>query len=176
MFNKKLLTGVTILMVVALATIGVAYAAWSDTLFVNGNATTGTFDVHFDYYYTEAAVVGCDAALSADKKTVTVTIANAYPGFTCAGGYSLVNGGTIPARINGLVQVNNTVPANFTVTPPGLVYMTDAIGNNVPSGGSFMLAAGATGGGVMWNFAMPAGETGHEGETYTFSYTFLAQQ
>jgi hypothetical protein len=105
-----------------------------------------------------------------------VTIANAYPGYTCAGGVSIRNLGTVPAKINGLVPVTNTVPASFTLTPPGLVYMTDATGNTVAAGGSFTLAAGATGGGVMWNFAMPASETGHEGETFTFSYTFMAQQ
>jgi predicted ribosomally synthesized peptide with SipW-like signal peptide len=176
MSSKKLMTGLTILMVVALATIGVAYGAWTDQLNINGNVTTGTFDVRMDYLYVDAAVAGCNAAISADGKTLTVTIANAYPGYACGGGVSIRNLGTVAAKINGLVQVANTVPAAFTVTPPGLVYMTDAVGNVVPSGGSFGLAAGATGGGVMWNFAIPASETGHEGETYTFSYTFLAEQ
>jgi len=129
-----------------------------------------------DYMYLDYSTPGCNAVISADGKTLTITVAGAYPGYHCGGGVSIRNLGTIAAKINGLVQLSNTVPAAFTVTPPGLVYMTDAVGNTVSTGGSFTLAAGATGGGVMWNFTMPASETGHEGETYSFSYTFLAQQ
>ncbi len=177
MFSKKSLPiSIALILLIALSTLGLAYGAWTDTLNINGNVTTGTFDVRMLPGYTDATVPGCTGVVSADGKTLTVTIAGAYPGYTCAGGVSIKNFSSIPAKINGLVQGTNNVPAGFTVTPPGLVYMTDAIGNTVPTGGSFTLAAGATGGGVMWNFVMPASETGHEGETYSFSYTFLAEQ
>ena len=177
MFSKKSLPiSIALILLIALATLGLAYGSWTDQLNINGTVGTGTFDVRMDSLYMDFAAPGCDAAISADGKTLTVTIANAYPGYSCAGGVSIKNVGTVPAKINGLVQVTNTVPAAFTTTPPGLVYMTDATGNVVPAGGSFTLNAGITGGGVMWNFAMPASETGHEGETFSFSYTFMAQQ
>jgi len=177
MFSKKSLPiSIALILLIALSTLGLAYGAWTDTLHINGTASTGTFDVAMDYLYYDFAAPGCTAAISADGKTLTVTIANAYPGYACAGGVSIKNLGTVPAKINGLAEGTNTVPAGFTVTPPGLVYMTNAVGATVPTGGSFTLAAGATGGGVMWNFAIPATETGHEGESFTFSYTFLAEQ
>jgi hypothetical protein len=177
MFSKKSLPiSIALILLIALSTLGLAYGAWSDTLYINGNVTTGTFDVRMDHLYLDYAAPGCNAVISADGKTLTVTVDGAYPGYSCAGGVSIKNLGTVPAKINGLVQVTNTVPATFTTTPPGLVYMTDGVGNVVPTGGSFTLAAGATGGGVMWNFTMPIGETGHEGETFSFAYTFTAQQ
>jgi hypothetical protein len=177
MFSKKSLPiSIALILLIALSTLGLAYGAWTDTLYVNGNVTTGTFDVKMDYLYLDFAAPGCNAAISADGKTLTITIAGAYPGYSCGGGVSIRNLGTVPAKINGLVEVTNTVPATFATTPPGLVYMTDATGNVVPTGGSFTLAAGATGGGVMWGFSMPASETGHEGESYTFSYTISAAQ
>jgi hypothetical protein len=177
MFKKSLPAGVIfIMLLVALVTMGIAYGAWTQQLYINGNASTGTFDVRFDYLYTEYEVTGCNPSLSVDGHTMTVAIANAYPGFHCAGGYSIRNLGTIPAKINGLVQTFNDVPAAFITTPPGLVWMSSPTDENVTTGESFTLAAGATAGGVMWDFTIPATETGHEGESYTFTYTFLAEQ
>src|SRR6185369_14855992 len=113
MSTKKLLTAMAALTVVALAAIGVAYGAWTDTLHINGNVTTGTFDVALDYMYYDAEVPGCTAVIAPDGKTLTVSIANAYPGYHCGGGVSIRNLGTVPAKINGLVEVSNTVPAAF---------------------------------------------------------------
>jgi hypothetical protein len=176
MSSKKLITGLTILMVVALATIGIAYGAWTDQLNINGNVTTGTFDVDFqNMYYDWDATPECTAAISGDGNTLTVSVINAYPGLHCGGGVGIKNLSSIPAKINGLVEVTNTVPVPFR-GGAGLVFMTNAGGGQVPAGGSFVLAAGATGGGVMWDFTIPAAETGHQGETYNFSYTILAEQ
>lgn len=166
MFSKKSLPiSIALILLIALASLGLAYGAWTDQLNINGNVTTGTFDVRMDYMYYDWEQSGCTAAVSADGKTLTVTIANAFPGFHCGGGVSIRNLGTVPAKINGLVEVSNTVPADFQGSA-GLVYMSN------PG----VLAAGAMGGGVMWDFTIPASETGHEGETYTFAYTFLAEQ
>jgi len=176
MFTKKFMISAAFILLVALASLGLAYGAWADTLNINGTVTTATFDVSMDYMYYDFDAEGCSAVVSEDGKTLTVTIANAYPGYHCGGGVQIRNLGSIPAKINGLVKVTNTGPAAFTITPPGLVYMTDAIGNTVLPGGSYVLAAGATGGGVMWDFTIPETETGHEKETYEFSYTFLAEQ
>lgn len=178
MFSKKSLPiSIALILLIALSTLGLAYGAWSDTLHINGTASTGTFNVimiapgYVDYYQP-----GCDSNVSADGKTLTVTVTNAYPGFHCAGGVVIKNLSSVAAKINGLVEVTNNVPAAFITTPPGLVYMTNATGATVPAGGSYVLAAGVEGGGVMWDFTIPATETGHEGESYTFSYTFLAEQ
>jgi hypothetical protein len=166
MFSKKSLPiSIALILLIALSTLGLAYGAWSDQLNINGTVTTGTFNVSMDYIYYDYDVAGCTAALSADGKTLTVTVANAYPGYHCGGGVSIRNLGTVPAKINGLVEVSNTVPAAFR-GGAGLVFM------NNPG----VLAAGTTAGGVMWDFTIPATETGHEGESYTFSYAFLAEQ
>jgi len=177
MFAKKSVQfSVALVLLIALASLGLAYGYWSDTLYVNGNVTTGTFDVSMDYMYLDwDAGPGCVADVSDDGKTLTVTITDAYPGYHCGGGVSIRNLGTVPAEINGLVEVTNDVPAAFR-GGAGLVFMTNASAAQVHSGESFVLAAGATGGGVMWDFTIPASETGHEGETYSFSYTFLAEQ
>jgi hypothetical protein len=176
MFSKKSLQiTLAFVLLVALASIGLAYGAWTENLNVNGTVGTGTFDVVFQPYWTEYYVEGCDAAVSTNGHTLTVTITNAYPGFHCGGGVTIENKSSIAAKINGLVAGANNVPATFQ-GGAGLVFMTDAVGNKIPTGGSYTLAAKTYGGGVMWDFTIPATETGHEGENYTFSYTILAEQ
>jgi hypothetical protein len=166
MFSKKSLPiSIALILLIALSTLGLAYGAWTDQLNINGTVTTGTFDVDMDYMYYDWDQPGCTAAISADGNTLTVTVTNAYPGFHCGGGVSFRNQGTVPAKINGLVEVSNTVPAAFRGAA-GLVFMSN------PG----VLAAGSSAGGVMWDFTIPADETGHQGESYAFSYTFLAEQ
>ena len=90
MFSKKSLPiTIAFILMITLGTMGLAYGAWSDTLYVNGNVSTGTFDVVMDYMYYDYDVAGCSASISADGKTLTVAIANAYPGFHCGGGVSI---------------------------------------------------------------------------------------
>ena len=82
MFSKKSLPiSIALILLIALSTLGLAYGAWTDQLNINGTASTGTFDVKMDLLWYAAEVPGCTAAISADGKTLTVTIANAYPGY-----------------------------------------------------------------------------------------------
>jgi len=179
MSTKKIATLFAALTVVILATIGVAYGAWTQQLNVNGTVGTGTFDVHYQGFYYDYDVPGCTATISPDNLTLNITISNAYPGYQCNGGATIKNFSSIPAKIHGLVQTSNNVPATFHGAD-GLVYMTDGSGNVVLPGGSFVLGVDTSPtahvGGVMWNFSIPASETGHQGETYSFSYTIAAEQ
>jgi hypothetical protein len=176
MFSKKSLPiSIALILLIALSTLGLAYGAWTETLTINGTVSTGTFDVQFYGFYLDYAAPGCNATLSQDGHTLTVTIEKAYPGYHCGGGGVIRNLSSVPAKINSLVAVNDTVPSNFH-PPAGLVWLTDTAGNVVPAGGSFVLAADSYGGGVTFDLSMPATEMGHEGETFSFSYTISAEQ
>ncbi|MEM4983308.1 MAG: hypothetical protein QXF66_00005, partial [Candidatus Hadarchaeales archaeon] len=72
-------------LIVALAMTGVAFAHWTDTLYINGTVNTGTFDAELSVgqgYDSEPEcknVSSITGSLSEDKNTITVTITNAYP-------------------------------------------------------------------------------------------------
>ncbi len=174
MFKRTLPVGMILVFVlIALVSLGVVYGAWTQTLTIGGTAKTGTFDVAFlPAWYDDTYGVSeqCKAAVTNNGHDLTVTITNAFPGYFCEGGASITNLSSIPAKINVYNKVADSMPPAFWQ-----FYQTDAAGAQVASGG-YTLAAGANGGGVYWSFAIPATETGHKGETYTFTYTILAEQ
>jgi hypothetical protein len=88
-------------LVLAIASLGLAYGAWSQTLTINGTANTGTLEAHF-----ETLVVPTDwyakfdgSTISADGKTLTLNVTNVYPGFSQAFTFDVENGGSIPVVV-----------------------------------------------------------------------------
>jgi hypothetical protein len=181
MFSKKSLPiSIALILLIALATVGLAYGAWTETLTINGNVTTGTFDpsfqpngAWFNEYGDTANAASCTAEVSADGQNLTITIANAYPGYSCEGGASILNLGTVPATIHDWSETPTT--PFFTIS------LHDTAMAPVADGGSFVIPPDATPpwtvyGGVYFSFGIPEAETGGEGLNYTFTYSLLATQ
>ena len=113
-----------LILVLVMGTLGFAYAAWVDGLVIAGTVNTGDIDVQF----TDAVVcfdqskdiASGSADISADGKTLTVTIDNYYP---CAGGkvyYLVENFGSVPVHLEDkIITVNEPIEGMLTVTNCG---------------------------------------------------------
>ncbi len=89
-------------LVLALGTMGVGLAWWSDTLFIEGSIETGTLSAEFagnECTADDAIEVQCVT----DGKTATITIGNMYPSGTATCSLTLANTGSIPAKIGSIV-------------------------------------------------------------------------
>jgi len=120
MKGKKFLPVLVLVCLVALGAMGVAYAAWSQNLYVNGTATTGTFGVKWSSLAAAdlidpLGVGSCAASLVTAVKTdddVRVAITNAYPGYGCQVTAKVYNYGTVPAKWDGVTPVvTGTIPS-----------------------------------------------------------------
>ena len=101
-------------LVLALGSLGVAYAMWYEDLFIEGTVATGELDADLiivDYYevgddkdvaWAEASVVG---------KTLSWTVHNAYPGVEYWLVFEIYNSGTIPLHVCGFnYDISNVGP------------------------------------------------------------------
>lgn len=95
--------------ILALGAMGVGYAAWTQTLAINGTVSTGTFSVYFDNAWVDDSedwqglpdVAQTTASIGPDG-SLTVNITNGYPCYADRVGFHFVNGGSIPARITSI--------------------------------------------------------------------------
>ncbi len=126
MFKKGLPIGtLVVILVIALAAIGVGYGLWSKVLFVSGTVATGNVNAEFlspstndtgtDPGYTKD-VGSCTVALAAQpgagpNDLLTVTITNGYPSYSCTVSFSVKNSGSIPVMVQAF---------NFAGLPPVL--------------------------------------------------------
>ncbi len=118
MFSKKQTLLITVLALFVLATMAIAYGAWTDSLEIHGTASTGTLNVHFtEVTATDNETAGmeevgtCSANIvdqssdpeANDSDRVEVLIENAYPGYTCTLTGTIANNGTIPVKLSSVV-------------------------------------------------------------------------
>lgn len=108
MKNTKI-GAVFILSAFILAGLGSSYAMWSETLYINGTVTTGTFELDWsvDGVYDNEPV-GKDfssvaAVIDPTTGIMTVTITDAYPCITYTVNFDVHNSGTIAAHFNDFV-------------------------------------------------------------------------
>ncbi|MDR7855064.1 hypothetical protein [Tissierella sp.] len=118
--KKPRLIGLTLIIVVVL--MGVGYAAWQETLTINGNITTGELNMEFvdNYFYPFGMTFDnkilqrdyfgqCSLEQDEANDLVTVTINDMYPGSTFNYELRANNIGTIPATVdNVVVDLSNT--------------------------------------------------------------------
>jgi hypothetical protein len=179
MFAKKSLPfGIALVLLIALASLGLAYGAWTETLTINGNVTTGTFDPQFygmGVFYEEDPADAATCTITNTPLEVTISIQNAYPGFHCEGGGTIQNYGSVPVTIHDWPEAPST--------PFLTVYLHNTSMAVVPDGGSFVIPVDdplingyTVYGGISFDFTMPASETGSEGLDYDFTYTLQATQ
>lgn len=130
--NRKV--GLIVLaVVVALGALGVGYAAWSQTLTINGNVSTGTYDVVFaNLSATETDTLGVGNVtadnLAGDGHSFDVTVTNGYPGYVGVAHFDVHNTSSVPAKVTVTVS---DVDADYT-----------AVVNGITTGD--VIAAGAT--------------------------------
>lgn len=126
MFGRKSLPiGVMVmLLIVALASLGVAYGNWNKTLFIDGTVETGRVDAEmsiYDWWDVEAEnkdVGTCVPELGYTNQandTLFIRIENAYPSYECFVVFDVHNTGTIPIKVHKPLL---TSPAEVTVNYP----------------------------------------------------------
>jgi hypothetical protein len=126
---KKLVPLLILMLIVALAGLGVAYGLWSDELEINGVVHTGIVDAHMtlgevdqggwwynggddDHEFEEKDVAECYATLKPGPLLTTaydtidtppdkvdIEIKNGYPSFVCNVLVDVYNAGTIPVYV-----------------------------------------------------------------------------
>jgi len=126
MYKQKTLFGLALAVIV----LGVALAMWSETLYVHVTVNTGYVDVSISAQCVEAQeaegkdVGSCEVEVV--DNSVTVTIDNAYPGYTVDVYLTVKNDGSIPVKllsssISGVdesaLSVTLTKPANTQIDP-----------------------------------------------------------
>jgi hypothetical protein len=122
MLRKGLPIGVIVVMlVIALAGIGVAYGLWSKTLTIEGTVSTGDVNARFaaidevdegiwrefnqngsddDLEFEGKNVADCSAALTNNNENLQITITNGYPSFHCWVEFVVQSTGSIPVRLH----------------------------------------------------------------------------
>jgi hypothetical protein len=91
-----------LVLVLAVASLGVGYAFWTENLFINATVASGDLDVVFD---GSASIVDADGVAlgtitpALDGKTATLSITNAYPGAVITVPVTFKNEGSIPAIV-----------------------------------------------------------------------------
>lgn len=130
-------------LVLALGTLGIGYALWSENLYIEGVANTG--EVDWEFYNTQSPgsppvfthddqgidpgwdkdvawkdVYFTDSDGDGDYDTMTLIIHNAYPGYFNHGSFWVHNNGTVPIHIVDFFmtyggQVYSLVPAGYWV-------------------------------------------------------------
>jgi len=132
---KGKLAAIFATVIVALVIVGFAYGAWSETLTIEGNVTTGELDVEFKNISCSCSeemtctATGVDTDGDGDYDKIVVTVSNGYPDGYCDVTFDVHNCGTIPAKIKGIGITGDTVQVASTLT--GL-----SVGDIIDVGGS----------------------------------------
>ena len=163
--RKSTLTA--LILVLVLAITGVAYAAWTANVTINGTVNTGTFKLEFgdnpssndsgtsnDPGYS-ANVAQTEVTREADNLSLTVTVNNAYPGYHATITYTLKNAGSVPLKVT-------SVQKSGEVTDELIIDDTDAGLNEV-------IAAGAASGSHSITFT--CGPNINQSSQYQFTVT-----
>jgi hypothetical protein len=168
-------------LVIALGTLGVGYAKWSDTVAINGSVRSGnlcmqwfrgnnldpltppTLDPKYDpdsfmQQYWDKNVAYTTVSLSSDKKIVDVTVTDAYPGYFNDLEMEYINCGSIPFKVQ-----------NFSIIPdpdyPFTIDPTPDWTNNDPDGEIW----------IDWS-TTGIGYQVHPGQRGTSSFNFIITQ
>jgi hypothetical protein len=128
-------TGILVLvLVLAMGSLGVGYAAWSDLLTVNNTAQLGSLDARFTNAVFEDhdnasgndfGTVAVNSGITGNPDVATMTISNAYPGYTATGTFTITNFSTMAVKIDvdeEGIDPNNRftgAPTTFTNVLPG---------------------------------------------------------
>jgi len=150
---KTKMTAIFAILMIALMAVGVSYALWSKTIYINGTVNTGTFDAIFtgDYKWSATYVdpasgetlpvptekltgITVDTHTQEnDPETLIVVISGLYPCITIHIDYFIKNAGTVPWIVNKVTPDISVFPGTVTVTPSGLVGTQVDGGESIPA-------------------------------------------
>lgn len=103
-------TGILCLaLVIALGSVGVGFASWSEELVISAIVSTGNFDCHLAEIRcrdNEGGGVGSCTCSKTGDESFTVDIDNGYAGYECRASFDVTNGGTIPGKID-TIDIDN---------------------------------------------------------------------
>lgn len=94
----------SLLLVMALASIGVAYTMWSEELWIYGTVETGGVDVEFSGPHVWENDHGKDVAECGAEiwdNQLNIWVWNGYPSYECWVDYDIHNIGSIPVHVYG---------------------------------------------------------------------------
>jgi len=148
-------------LVIALGSMGAAYALWSDVLFLNATVNTGSIGLEWtqgnptddeiegkNVSYAECGIVG---------NVLTITVYNAYPSITYTIPIDLHCTGTIPVHTSWTLTGGNMNPAWITV----------------PNWGGMQIHPGTD---LMGDVVIHLDNSAVQGTTYTVSYELVYWQ
>jgi len=118
-----------VLLVLALATLGMGYGLWSKTLYINGTVGTGSVDAVWTYasssdppggldppdYEKDVARLDCDIN-AADAQIIDFVVTNGYPSYRADCQVEFANTGTIPVKVEQITVTPGAGLANCTTT------------------------------------------------------------
>lgn len=139
MKNKSKKNIILIVLIVLILGMAVGYAAFSQTLTINGTAKiSSTWDIHINSI-TEGTMVGATSKsgypkVETDTITATFDVDLEYPGATATYVIEVHNNGTVDAKLDTIG--GNLATAN-TAEPTGVTFQCDAVAGD-------KLVAGAT--------------------------------
>jgi hypothetical protein len=133
---------ICLVIVIALGSLGVGYAAWSQNLRVNGSVATGTFDVVFNSFTAPGSSNGATfSATQTNSHTYTIICNNLYPGLNGVFNFVLKATGTLPAKITAIKVngINYSSPVNLKLGADSSNDVTVSVsgistGTNISSG------------------------------------------
>jgi hypothetical protein len=104
MFSKKSLhISLAFILLIALATLGLVYGAWTDSLEINGSVQTGSLNVELQVPgFDPDQSGGCSYSLADNNHTINIISTNATPGMVCWTQLEVLNNGTVPVKIDSL--------------------------------------------------------------------------
>jgi hypothetical protein len=118
--NKQMLA-LPLILVMTLSLTGIAFASWTETLNFTGSVTTARLNLRVSNVFPPIEVdpigvgsVSVDpvGSLGGNVKTITLTVENAYPGYSATVAITVENTGTIPAHFVGFKLNDN--PASYS--------------------------------------------------------------
>ena len=120
---------ISLALVLALGTLGVAGAMWWDDLFIDGYVETGNIGVEWslDYWYADEWKDVSEMFVGIDGDTLYVDIYNAYPCVNYVVGWDLHGVGSVPVHFVEPI-ITTDLPAGATF----IFVVYDATGLRIP--------------------------------------------
>lgn len=110
----------SVIVIVALAMVGISSAAWSVQSTLQGTVTTGSVDGHFAHPWVIQLVPPSHghvtASVSADGHTLTVSLPKSNKDYSTIVMFSVTNVGTIPLKVR---SIESSAPSHVSVSPFG---------------------------------------------------------
>ena len=137
------------LLIIAVASLGFGFGAWSQNSNFTGPVSTGSFNVVFSSFTAPSSTLGATFSVyQQDSHTCNISLNNLYPTCSPAFNFVLQDPGTIPAKITD-VKINgisiasggSLTPINIDLDGDGKTDITITVAGINTSGASSQIAA-----------------------------------